>query len=286
MEASISEQAFGVDAGEPADAGYAATLVLKLGYRGAGFSGFAEQEGQRTVAGELRRALETFLRRPVELTCAGRTDAGVHAIGQMASLGVTAEERERLSAHRLLVALGALTPDDLAIRSVFAAPPGFSARFGALERRYRYRIATGPEPALLHDFAWWHPRPLDVGAMAEAAPQLLGERDFKSFCKASSAEGKPTMRCLRELCVSRTEELGEEIIAVDVAASSFLHTMVRTIVGSLALIGEGLREPAWLGEALAARDRRAAGPTAPAEGLTFQSVAYPEGLLQPWEPLP
>ncbi len=260
-----------------------ATLVLTLGYRGAGFSGFAEQEGQRTVAGELRRALETFLRRPVSLTCAGRTDAGVHAIGQVVSVPVTSEEREGLSAHRILVALGALTSDDLAVREVRAAPSGFSARFDARERRYRYRICEGASPALLYDFAWWHPQSLDVEAMAAAAPALLGERDFKSFCRASSAEGKPTMRNVHAVRVQRRHEMGERVITIDIAASSFLHTMVRTIVGSLALIGEGAREPEWLAEVLAARDRRAAGPTAPAKGLTFQVVRYEPGLLEPWE---
>ncbi len=260
-----------------------ATLVLTLGYRGASFSGFAEQEGQRTVAGELRRALETFLRRPVDLTCAGRTDAGVHAIGQVVSVPVTAEERETLSAHRILVALGALTPDDLAVREVRATPRGFSARFAARERRYRYRIAEGAAPALLYDFAWWHPRPLDVDAMAEAAPALLGERDFRSFCRASSAEGKSTTRNVHSVHVQRRHEMGERVIVVDVAASSFLHTMVRTIVGSLALVGEGLREPAWLETVVQARDRRAAGPTAPAKGLTFQAVHYEPNLIVPWE---
>ncbi len=260
-----------------------ATLVLTLGYRGAGFSGFAEQEGQRTVAGELRRALETFLRRPVSLVCAGRTDAGVHAIGQVVSVPVTHEEREGLSAHRILVALGALTPDDLSVREVRAAPRGFSARFDALERRYRYRIVEGAEPALLHDFAWWHPRALDVEAMAKAAPALLGERDFKSFCRASSAEGKPTRRNVHAVRVQRRHEMGERVIAIDIAASSFLHTMVRSIVGSLALVGEGAREPEWLEEVVRACDRRAAGPTAPARGLTFQVVRYPTGLIEPWE---
>ena len=125
------------------------TLVLKLGYRGGEFSGFAEQEGCRTVAGELRRALETVLKRPVELTCAGRTDAGVHAVAQYVSVPVEGDELD-LSGRRLLASLTALTPSDLSVREVLRAPADFSARFDAQERSYRYRISCGRQrPVLL-----------------------------------------------------------------------------------------------------------------------------------------
>ena len=262
-----------------------ATLVLKVGYRGGGFSGYAEQDDRaiRTVQGELRRALETFLRREVAMACAGRTDAGVHAQAQYVSVPVTGEERERLSARRILSALQALTPDDIAIREVLAAPRGFSARFDARERLYRYRIVCGSAPALLWDVAWWHREPLDVDAMERAARSLVGEQDFKSFCKASSAVGAPTMRTVKGVSFAEGRELGEDVIAFFITASSFLHTMVRTIVGSLALVGEGRRDPAWLAEVIAARDRRAAGPTAPAKGLVLEGVGYGNGALAPWD---
>lgn len=260
----------------------AATLVVCLGYRGAGFSGFAEQEGQRTVAGELRRALETVLRRDVEMTCAGRTDAGVHALGQYVSVPVAASELS-LDSNRLQRALTALAPEDISIRGVYRAQAGFSARFDAVGRDYRYRIAPGPvRPALAFDYTWWFAGSLDVGSMAKAAQALVGEHDFRSFAKASSVAGKRTWRCLESVDVREYEEVGEALVVVDVSGNAFLHNMVRTIVGSLVEVGRGRRDPSWVGEVLAARDRRAAGQCAPARGLTFVRARYPEGLLAPW----
>ena len=260
-----------------------ATLVIRLGYRGAGFAGFAEQPGVRTVAGELRSALETALRRPCELTCAGRTDAGVHALAQCVSVPVTSEEA-CLPGSRLMRSLVALTPDDISVRGLYRAPEGFSARFDALSRSYRYRIATSEaRPVLAWDHAWWYRGSLDVGAMAAGAAHLLGEHDFKSFCKASSAEGKPTCRYVGALGVSRVEEAGEELVAIDITGNAFLHNMVRTIAGTLVEVGRGHRSPDWVADVLVARDRSAAGPCAPAKGLTFVGVEYPEQTLTPWE---
>ncbi|MBM6774620.1 tRNA pseudouridine(38-40) synthase TruA [Olsenella profusa] len=259
------------------------TLVIRLGYRGAAFAGFAEQPGVRTVAGELRRALETALRRPVELTCAGRTDAGVHALAQHVSLPVFDDELD-LPAWRLMRSLVALTPDDLSVRALLRAPAGFSARFDALSRSYRYRIAASEaRPVLAWDHAWWYRGALDVEAMDAAARPLIGEHDFKSFCKASSAEGKPTCRNVSRLRVHRVEEAGEELVAIDVTGNAFLHNMVRTIAGTLVEVGRGHRDPSWAADVLAACDRTAAGPCAPAKGLTFVGVKYPELTLTPWE---
>ena len=261
-----------------------ATLVLEVGYRGAEFAGFAEQPSVRTVAGELRRALKTCLRRPVELTCAGRTDSGVHALAQYVSLPVAREEAEALSGHRLLRSLSALTPDDISVREVLRAPAGFSARFDALSRSYRYRIAASEaRPVLAWDHAWWYKGALDVAAMNEGARLLLGEHDFKSFCKATSAVDKPTCRNVISLEVSRGEEAGEELVFLDICGNAFLHNMVRTIAGTLVEVGRGRRDPAWVADVLAACDRMAAGPCAPAKGLTFVGVDYPKNLLTRWE---
>jgi tRNA pseudouridine38-40 synthase len=261
----------------------AGTLVVRLGYRGAGFSGFAEQPGQRTVEGELRHALETIFRRPCELVCAGRTDAGVHALDQYVSVPVSVEELER-PGRSLLRSLVALTPDDISIRALLRSDALFSARFDATSRRYRYRISSGEaRPVLSWDHAWWYRGSLDVDAMNEAARCLVGEHDFKSFCKASSAEGKTTVRDLLSVDVSRVEEAGEPLVAIDVCGNAFLHNMVRTIAGTLVEVGRGHRDAAWVALALAARDRRAAGPCAPAKGLTFVGVEFPEGLLRSWE---
>lgn len=260
-----------------------ATLVLKLGYRGADFCGFAAQPGRRTVAGEVVRSLETLLRREVDLTCAGRTDAGVHAIAQYVSVPVTADELA-LPVRRLMHGLSALLPDDISPAVLYHAPKGFSARFDARSRSYRYRIVAGEaRPVLAWGHAWWLRSDLDVAAMGEAASALVGEHDFKSFCKATSAEGKPTHRCVMRCDVSEQAECGERVICIDVVGNAFLHSMVRTIAGTLVEVGRGHRSPAWVGEALAACDRKAAGPCAPAKGLTFVGVDYPQELLAPWE---
>lgn len=259
------------------------TLVLELGYRGAGFSGFAAQPGQRTVAGEVTRALETLLRRPIDLTCAGRTDAGVHALAQYVSVPATATELAR-PGRSLLRGLSALTPDDVSPRALLRAPAGFSARFDANSRSYRYRIVVGEaRPVLAWDHAWWLRSRLDVDAMRSGAARLLGEHDFKSFCKAISAEGKPTHRYLERVHVHEEQECGERIVCVDVRGNAFLHSMVRTITGTLVEVGRGHRDAAWVAAALSACDRKAAGPCAPAKGLTFVGVDYPKGLLEPWE---
>jgi tRNA pseudouridine38-40 synthase len=257
------------------------TLVLKVGYRGAGFAGYAVQPGQRTVASELDRALSTLLRRDVNITCAGRTDAGVHALAQYVSLPVNEAELGMDRLH-LLRALTALTPDDISIVDAYRARAGFSARFDALLRAYRYRICCGARPVLAWDHAWWVKSPLDVEAMGRAATLLVGQHDFRSFCKASSAVGRQTVRLVTSVDVLVESECGEDVICIDVVGNAFLHSMVRTIAGTLVEVGHGRRDPAWVASVLAARDRGQAGPCAPARGLTFERVEYGDTDLTPW----
>lgn len=266
------------------------TLVLRVAYDGTDFSGYALQERQthvRTVAGELQQALRVLLRRDVVLTCAGRTDAGVHARAQHVSLAVTAEEATRIDGERLLRSLGAILPDDVRVERVYRANEGFSARFDAQARRYRYRLAAGPVAPLFNArWAWWlrmlHEGDLDVAAMERAAQCLVGEHDFKSFCKSASAVDKPTCRFVEWVRLEREEALGESMLVVDIAGNAFLHSMVRTIVGTLVEVGCGRRAESWVPEVLAACDRRAAGPCAPACGLTLWEVRYPDGALTSW----
>lgn len=258
-------------------------LAIELAYNGAGYSGFAKQKDERlrTVQGELERALATLLRRSAETVCAGRTDAGVHALGQVVSCVVPREEVANRAPSKLRISLNALTPDDIAVKRVCFADAGFSARFDAVKREYRYRIVCGGEPPLfLRDFAWWHRGELDADAMQTAAQHLVGEHDFKSFCKTQSAVDKTTMRFVEEVSVFEEEQLGEKHFVVKVVGNAFLHSMVRTIVGTLAQVGVGRREPGWVADVLAARDRNAAGETAPACGLTFWHVTYPEGVFR------
>ncbi len=266
------------------------TLVLRVGYDGAAYAGFAEQEKQthiKTVAGEVRRALRTVLRHDVDLTCAGRTDAGVHARAQYVSLPLATEEFEERSSQRLLRSLGAVLPDDIRVYELFRAPSGFSARFDARARRYRYRVATGPvAPLFCADWCWWirtaQPGALDVEAMNEAARYLIGEHDFKSFCKAQSAVDKPTCRFVMSAFFESERVLGEDTLVFDIVGNAFLHSMVRTIVGTLVEVGLRRKPVSWVGDALAACNRNAAGPCAPACGLTFWDVQYPDGVLKPW----
>lgn len=264
------------------------TLSLKVAYKGVEFSGFARQPEQLTVQGELERALEMLLRRSVETTCAGRTDAGVHARGQVVSFDVADEElveiemrdagsgRCRFASFQR--SLNAITHGDIAVRDVCQEADGFSARFDATAREYRYFLAVGPvEPVFMRDFSWHIPgaaNGLDVDAMQRASRCLIGEHDFKSFCRASSAVGKPTCRNLMELSFANEELFGEELLVVRVVGSSFLHSMVRTLVGTIVDVGRHRRPEKWVAEALEARDRSAAGECAPAHGLVFWEVSY------------
>jgi len=251
-------------------------LALLVAYDGADFAGFARQPGQRTVQGELEQALSIVLRRPTELVGAGRTDAGVHALGQMVSFPCGDAGIDERS---LLRSLNALVGDGLVVREVRRARPGFSARFDAVNREYRYRIVPGRVPPLfLRHVAWSTPRLLDVDAMREGAAHLIGERDFKSFCLTEAAVGRRTFRRMDEIDISEEEHLGERCLVVRVVGNAFLRSMVRVVVGTLVEVGTGRRDPAWVADALAARDRGAAGPTAPAQGLTFWHVGYPEDV--------
>lgn len=264
------------------------TLALRVAYRGAAFSGFARQPDQLTVQGELEDALRMLLRREVETTCAGRTDAGVHAIGQVVSFDVSSDELAELDARdegsgrvrfaSLKRSLNAITHDDISVREVWQAADGFSARFDAKAREYRYFLSVGTTPAvLMRDFCWQVPGSaagLDIDAMRRASRCLIGEQDFKSFCRAVSAVDKPTCRNLMEVSFSTEEVMGEELLVIRVVGSSFLHSMVRTIVGTLVDVGRGRRSEEWVAEALAARDRAAAGECAPAQGLVFWDVRY------------
>lgn len=253
------------------------TLALTVAYNGAPFSGFARQPDQVTVQGELERALETVLRRPVATTCAGRTDTGVHARGQVVSFEVREDELAELDLRRLKRSLNALTHDEIAVKDVRRVADGFSARFDATAREYRYFLAVDDvPPVFMADFSW-HTGPLDIAAMERASRCLIGEQDFKSFCKAVSAVGKPTCRNVMEVSFSEAEAFGERLVVVKVVGSSFLHSMVRSIVGTLVQVGRDNRPESWVADALAARDRTAAGECAPARGLVFWEVRYGQG---------
>jgi tRNA pseudouridine38-40 synthase len=243
---------------------------LDVQYDGTALSGWAAQPGRRTVQGELEAALATVLRVPVALTVAGRTDAGVHATGQVASLDMPrtlwAQHRAKL-VRRLR---GVLAPD-IAVRSVTEAHPAFDARFGALARHYVYRLTDapgGPSPLRRADTVGW-PRTLDHQAMTAAAAPLLGQHDFAAYCRRR--EGATTVRTLLALDLARDGDL----VTIAASADAFCHSMVRSLAGALLAVGGGRRPPEWPAALLARTERADEVTVAPAAGLTLVGVDYP-----------
>ncbi|MEV5608198.1 tRNA pseudouridine(38-40) synthase TruA [Streptomyces sp. NPDC052225] len=251
---------------------------LDLSYDGKDFSGWAKQAGgRRTVQGEIEDALRTVTRSSTtyELTVAGRTDAGVHARGQVAHVDLPVEVWGE-HAEKLLKRLGGRLPRDVRVWSVAEAPSGFNARFSAIWRRYAYRVTDHPggvDP-LLRGHVLWHDWPLDVDAMNAAAQRLLGEHDFAAYCKRR--EGATTIRTLQELSLVRDED---GIITATVRADAFCHNMVRSLIGALLFVGDGHRGPEWPGKVLAAGVRDSAVHVVRPHGLTLEEVGYPADEL-------
>lgn len=242
-------------------------LRIDLAYDGTDFHGWATQPGLRTVQGVLEDALGTMLRLDPAptLTCAGRTDAGVHARGQV--VHVDLDTHPGVLERRLR----RIVPRDIRIKAVTAAPEGFDARFAAVERRYVYRMTdhpAGPDP-LAARMIVAHPRPLTVDLMNEAADHLLGEHDFAAFCK--KRDGATTIRTLLQLRTVR----GGETLATTVRADAFCHSMVRSLMGCLVAVGERRVPPAFAAEILAAGARDPRVKVMPAHGLVLEEVGYP-----------
>jgi tRNA pseudouridine38-40 synthase len=243
-------------------------IRLVLAYDGTDFRGWARQGGPstRTVEGVLAPALGEVLGEAVHLSVAGRTDAGVHARGQVASFPTSSA----LAAERLRAAVnGRLGPEVVILESA-DAPAGFDARFSATAREYRYRIDTAESPdPFSARFVWHRPGPVAVAPMREAARALLGEHDFTSFCRHPGAD-RSTVRRLERLSVRRNGDRLE----LAFRANAFLHQMVRSIVGTLVLVGDGRREPADIEAIMDARLRAGTGNVAPPHGLTLERVVY------------
>ncbi|MFI6522402.1 tRNA pseudouridine(38-40) synthase TruA [Spirillospora sp. NPDC050679] len=255
-------------------------LRLDIGYDGTDFAGWARQPNQRTVQGVIEDALAKLLRLdpPPMLTVAGRTDAGVHARGQVAHvvLPVAAYSAVNGTMPRRLAGL---LPPDVRVWRVSVAPEGFDARFSALSRRYVYRVCDDPvgvDPLRRHDVLW-HPRPLNLDRMNEAARLMVGEHDFAAYCR--KREGATTIRELLRFSWARE---AERVAAATVQADAFCHSMVRALVGALLVVGDGRRDVTWPAEVLATRMRDSAVNVAPAHGLTLEEISYPdaEGLAQ------
>jgi len=240
---------------------------LLLEYDGTDFAGWQLQPGARTVQGVLEAAFARITGRRVVVYGAGRTDAGVHAAGQVAN----ARAETRLEPRVLQRALNASLPRDVAVRSLDPEADAFDARRDARSKLYLYRVWNAATRSPLHE-RWSHPVPvpLELGAMRAAAASLLGRHDFASF-RAAGADGRTSVRTLTRLGVAG--EPGGEL-RFEVEGEAFLRHMVRNLVGTLLEVGRGRRPAGWPAEVLAARDRRLAGPTAPARGLTLIRVDY------------
>lgn len=244
------------------------TLRLLVEYDGSAFAGWQVQAAGRTVQGEIERVLATALRQPVGIVGAGRTDAGVHARGQVAHAVVD----DGVDVTRLLASLNGLLPPDVAVRAAEEAPDGFHARFDATARRYRYHVGTRPAAMERHTRVWLRRTP-DWEAMNEAATRLVGRYDFSAFCRTRSETKNRTCAVTdaRWLPDGRPDDWRFEI-----AADRFLHGMVRAIVGTLLDVGRGRRTAASVADVLASADRRAAGAAAPPHGLVLHAVSYPD----------
>ena len=239
-----------------------------VAYDGTGYSGWQVQPGRQTVQGLIEAAARKLLSDDVRVTGASRTDAGVHALRQVVSIRAS----RPLSPNVVARALNATLPRDIRVVACAEADPNFDARRAAAGKRYVYLVDNGsvPTPFLLR-YAWHVPVLLDVEGMRRALRPLRGRHDFSAFCAAPGRHHEPTCVIGALHVIRRRDRVG-----VFVSADRFLHHMVRNIVGSVVEVGRKARAPEWLAEVLASRDRRRAGPTAPAHGLTLLRVRYPE----------
>jgi tRNA pseudouridine38-40 synthase len=262
-------------------------LKLTVAYDGGAYAGWQIQPDKPTVQGTLQSTWQKLTQESVSITAAGRTDAGVHALGQV--VGVSTNSR--LSNDDIHRALNALLPEDIAVVAIDDAPEGFHATYDAIGKRYRYQIHNGRAPSVFdRHYTWHYPQPLDAAAMHAAGQALVGKHDFSSFESAGS-ERPDSIRTIHELTVAHgtvaaslrdansavSERLpynSLERITIEVSGDGFLYNMVRAIVGTLVEVGVGKQPREWVAEVLSACDRRAAGQTAPPQGLFLVSVNY------------
>lgn len=246
-------------------------IRVDLAYDGGGFRGWARQRDQRTVQGVLEDALTVLAGVRVETTVAGRTDAGVHATGQVAHADVPAGSRLIRDLDRARQTLDRMCGSEISIRRVRRVPPTFDARFSATQRRYRYRIADGEALSPLDRHDTWHlgPPRLDTEAMQAGGRHLVGEHDFSSFCRRK--DDQHLRRRIDRVAVRRA---AADLVVVRVEGKAFCHQMVRSVTGCLVAVGAGKRPPVWVAEVRDARDRQAVSRIAPPHGLTLVGVSY------------
>jgi tRNA pseudouridine38-40 synthase len=240
---------------------------LVVAYDGTGFHGFAEQPNVRTTAGTLRRAIEKVVRDEVQLTCAGRTDTGVHAWGQVVTFDVV----PGLDPWRVQAALNGMLAPEIVVRAADLVDASFDARRSATWRTYRYTVLNRPVPdPFVSRYSWWVPEKLDLSLLRLAADPFLGEHDFASFCRRRP-EGSTLVRRVLDSC---WHDRGDGVLVYEIRATSFCWQMVRSIVGTLVEVGHGRKRPGDMLAILRARDRAAAGQMAPPHGLCLWEVGF------------
>jgi len=253
-------------------------VALGVEYDGTEFCGWQSQNGSRTIQDEVQKAISYVANEDIKVVCAGRTDAGVHALGQVVHFDTQVTRSER----SWVLGCNSNLPKDINICWAREVDPQFHARFGALSRSYRYVIMNRMTRSATHrNRVCWHHQALDAARMATAAAYFLGEHDFTSF-RALACQAKHAVRHIHRLDIKRQGDF----IVIDVQANAFLHHMVRNIAGTLLVIGEGEQKPEWVQTLLQARDRSIAGITAPAQGLYLVAVQYPEQFALPDVPTP
>jgi tRNA pseudouridine38-40 synthase len=245
---------------------------LDVAYDGRDFHGFAPQPGVKTVGGALAKSLERVLRFPVVLTCAGRTDAGVHARGQVVTFDVSAEDLDLAAVQR---AVNKMCGPAIVVTTAATVDDGFDARFSARSRRYRYTVLNRPvADPFLAATAWHVEAPLDLAAMRLACDPLIGAHDFTSFCRRPKFDTEEAPSLVRQVLDARWEAEPDGILQFCIESTSFCHQMVRSIVGLMVDIGTGRKHAGDVTGILRAQDRAAAGPVAPAHGLCLWEVRY------------
>lgn len=248
-------------------------IALGIEYNGSGFYGWQAQKGLATIQGSLEEALAKVANEPIHLFCAGRTDANVHATGQVVHFDTNAKRH----IDAWIWGTNAHLPPNVIVRWAQAVDYRFHARFKATARRYRYIIFNHPiRPAILSTKVSWHYYPLNVDAMREAGKYLIGEQDFSSF-RSSQCNSKSPMRNVTEFSIERRDDF----VIFEIEANAFLHHMVRNIAGTMMKIGSGSKSPEWMQEVLLAKSRRAAAGTAPPDGLYLTQVKYPDPYIFP-----